>query len=420
MAAFGKFERMMALRYIQSRKKEGFVSIIAGFSLLGICLGVATLIIVMSVMNGFRQELLSRILGLNGHLEVVSAYTPYLKGDYETLISKTNETGGVLYIMPSVEGQVMVSSDYTSQGAMVKGLDMEALPDESVIKKSLQSGTLERLKEKNNAVVVGSKLARKMNVRTGDEITLVSPEGKVTAFGTVPKMKSFVVAGTFDVGMFEYDANFIFMPIAESQKFFGTRDGISGIQVFLREADLTAAAAAELKESLKNYPVRIATWQQINRTFFNAIEVERNVMFMILTLIILVASFNMISGLVMLVNDKGKNIAVLRTMGATKGAVMRIFFISGSLIGVTGTLFGLIVGVLFCQNIEAIRQFLGRLTGTDLFSAEIYFLSTIPAQMDITEVISVVLMALGLTFLATLYPSWKAARLAPAEALRYE
>lgn len=419
MAAFGKFERMMALRYIQSRKKEGFVSIIAGFSLLGICLGVATLIIVMSVMNGFRQELLSRILGLNGHLEIVSAYTPYLNGEYDALSDMAKQLNGTVYIMPSVEGQVMASSDYASQGAMVKGLDMENLPADSVIKKSLQEGAVDRLKS-GNSVVVGSKLARKMGVRTGDEITLVSPEGKVTAFGTVPKMKSFTVAGTFDVGMFEYDSNFIFMPLADAKKFFGTKDGISTIQVFLQSADLTKAAAAELKEKLKAYPVRIVTWQQTNRTFFNALEVERNVMFMILTLIILVASFNMVSGLVMLVNDKGKNIAVLRTMGATKASVMRIFFISGSLIGATGTFFGLILGVLFCQNIEAIRQFLGKLTGTDLFSAEIYFLSNIPAQMDIKEVVSVVIMALSLTFLATLYPSWKAARLAPAEALRYE
>ncbi len=419
MAAFGRFERMMALRYIQSRKKEGFVSIIAGFSLLGICLGVATLIIVMSVMNGFRQELLSRILGLNGHLEIVAAYTPNLNGEYGVLADATKGVDGVLYVMPSVEGQAMVSSDYISQGVMVKGLDIEKLPEDNVIRKSLQSGTLEKLSEKD-AVVVGAKLARKLGVGKGDEITLVSPEGKVTAFGTVPKMKSFTVVGTFDVGMFEYDSNFIFMPLADAQKFFGTKDGVSNIQVFLREADMTDIVARKLKTMLRDYPVRLQTWQQTNRTFFNALEVERNVMFMILTLIILVASFNMISGLVMLVNDKGKNIAVLRTMGATKAAVMRIFFISGSLIGVTGTFLGLVLGVLFCQNIESIRQFLGKLTGTDLFSAEIYFLSTIPAEMDVTEVISVVLMALCLTFLATLYPSWKAARLAPAEALRYE
>lgn len=419
MAAFGKFERMMALRYIRSRKKEGFVSVIAGFSLLGICLGVATLIIVMSVMNGFRQELLTRILGLNGHLEVYSAYSPNIKADYQHILEEIKNSEGVAYLVPSVEGQVMVSSDHLSQGAIVKGLEMGSLPEENVIRKSLQSGTLEKIDDENT-VVVGAKLARRMGVKTGDEITIVSPEGKVTAFGTVPKMKSFVVAGTFDVGMFEYDSNFIFMPLKLAQNFFGTNGGVTNIQVFLDNVEHTKTTGHKISEKLKGYNLRIQDWQQSNRTFFNALEVERNVMFLILTMIILVASFNMISGLVMLVKDKGKNIAVLRTMGATRGAVMRIFFISGALIGVVGTFLGLVLGVLFCLNIETIRQFLGKLTGTDLFSAEIYFLSKIPAEIDVIEVITVVLMALILTFLATIYPSWKAAKLAPAEALRYE
>lgn len=417
MSVFNSFERMMAIRYLRSKRKEGFVSVIAGFSLLGICLGVATLIIVMSVMNGFRQELLSRILGINGHLEIYSISAPNLR-NYQEASSLLHSIDGVEFVMPVIEGQVMVTSDYSSSGAMIKSMDFSILPKDNVIYKSIPDEALPDIIQ-GGKIALGSKLAHRLGVRKGDEVTLISPEGKITAFGSVPKMKSFEVAALFDVGMFEYDDNFILMPISDGQMYFDMKNSIGKLEVFLTLTEQTKTAKIEAKELLGN-GYRVQSWQQSNVAFFNALEVERNVMFLILTLIIIVASFNMISGLIMLVKDKGRNIAVLRTMGATRSSVMRIFFISGALIGVIGTFLGVVLGLSFCIYIEEIRQFLGMLAGKDLFSAEIYFLSRIPAQVDYIEVISVVLMALGLTFLATLYPSWRAARLDPVEALRYE
>ena len=416
MAAFSAFERMLAFRYLRSRRREGFVSVIAGFSFLGICLGVATLIIVMAVMNGFRQELLSRILGLNGHLGVYAINGEYLH-DYQDMAAKISLLPEVNLVMPIIEGQVMASSDYTSSGAMVRGIDFSALPKDNIIRQGIKDPQAENLSA--DEIIIGDKLARRLAVFPGDEITLISPKGMVTAFGSLPRMKAYRVASTFSLGMFEYDANFIFMPLAGAQNYFASKDGISNLEVFLANENSLAKVKPVISE-IAGSDMRLQDWQKSNAVFFNALQVERNVMFLILTLIIIVASFNMISGLIMLVKDKGRDIAVLRTMGAGKGSVMRIFFMSGATVGVAGTAAGLLLGLLFCANIESIRQFLQYLTGTDLFSAEIYFLSHMPAQIDTGEVIAVVLMSLGLTFLATLYPSWRAARLDPVEALRYE
>lgn len=414
---FSAFERMVAFRYLRARRKEGFVSVIAAFSFLGIMLGVATLIIVMAVMNGFRQELLSRVLGLNGHLGIYAYQGTVLTG-YDELAERAARIKGVKMVMPLIEGQVMVSSVRNAQGAIVRGIRPQDFTRRDILKNSLVGGRLEEFNEPNT-VFIGDRLAQKLGVYAGEEITLISPKGTVTAFGSIPRMRLYTVGGTFSVGMYEYDSGFIFMPLAEAQKFFNMDDGVTNLELFLDNHDLVKsvqeAAAAQLGGGF-----RIYDWQRSNAAFFNAIQVERNVMFLILTLIIVVAAFNMISGLIMLVKDKGRDIAVLRTMGATRGMIMRIFFMSGASIGFFGTLFGVLVGLVFCENIENIRRFLESLTGTDLFSAEIYFLSRLPAEVNPVEVVAVVAMALFLSFAATIYPSWRAARLDPVEALRYE
>ncbi|MGN1079260.1 MAG: lipoprotein-releasing ABC transporter permease subunit [Alphaproteobacteria bacterium] len=414
---FSAFERMVAFRYLRARRKEGFVSVIAAFSFLGIVLGVATLIIVMAVMNGFRQELLSRVLGLNGHLGVYAVHGTVLN-DYEALAGQAAAVKGVNMVMPLIEGQVMVSSVRSAQGAIVRGVRPQDFAKRPVLADSIVGGTAAAFSDPDT-VVIGDRLAQKLGVYVGEEITLISPKGTVTAFGSVPRMRSYTVGGTFSVGMYEYDSAFIFMPMDEAQKFFNMDDTVTNLEVFLDSHNLLSSVQPQMAARLGS-GVRIYDWQRSNAAFFNAIQVERNVMFLILTLIILVASFNMISGLIMLVKDKGRDIAVLRTMGATRGMVMRIFFMSGASIGFFGTLFGVLFGLLFCGNIESIRRFLERLAGTDLFAAEIYFLTQLPAEVDPVEVVAVVVMALFLSFAATLYPSWRAARLDPVEALRYE
>lgn len=414
---FSAFERMMSFRYLRARRKEGFVSVIAGFSFLGIALGVATLIIVMAVMNGFRQELLSRVLGLNGHLGVYAS-SGTLLGNYDSLAKDVRGVKGVTAVMPLIEGQVMVSSARSAQGAIVRGLSASDFAKRPILANGIKGGTIESFSDPDT-VFIGDRLAQKLGVFVGEEITLISPKGTITAFGTVPRMRTYTVGATFSVGMYEYDSGFIFMPLPSAQKFFDTDNAVTNLEVFVEDPDDVAVIQNRISDVLGG-GVRIYDWQRSNATFFNAIQVERNVMFLILTLIILVAAFNMISGLIMLVKDKGRDIAVLRTMGATKGMVMRIFFMSGASVGVLGTAFGVLFGLLFCDNIENIRQFLQSLTGTDLFSAEIYFLSKLPAKVDPVEVVSVVVMALFLSFAATLYPAWRAARLDPVEALRYE
>ena len=414
---FSAFERMVAFRYLRARRKEGFVSVIAAFSFLGIVLGVATLIIVMAVMNGFRQELLSRVLGLNGHLGIYAVRGTGLN-DYESSAEKAKAVKGVDLVMPLIEGQVMVSSVRSAQGAIVRGIRPEDFNKRPILANSMIGGSVTAFSDPDT-VFIGERLAQKLGVYVGEEITLISPKGTVTAFGSVPRMRSYTIGGTFSVGMYEYDSAFIFMPMNEAQKFFNMDNTVTNLEVFLNHHDLVSSVQSEMYSRLGS-EVRIYDWQRSNAAFFNAIQVERNVMFLILTLIILVASFNMISGLIMLVKDKGRDIAVLRTMGATRGMVMRIFFMSGASIGFFGTAFGVLFGLLFCDNIETIRRFLESLTGTDLFAAEIYFLTQLPAEVDPVEVVAVVIMALFLSFAATLYPSWRAAKLDPVEALRYE
>ncbi|HXQ50476.1 MAG TPA: lipoprotein-releasing ABC transporter permease subunit [Stellaceae bacterium] len=412
---FGPFERMVAFRYLRARRQEGFISVIAIFSLTGIALGVATLIIVMAVMNGFRAELLGRILGFNGHINVYATQGPL--NDYGALAQRVAKLPGVLSARPLVEGQVMATARGGGTGALVRGLSAEDLTSQPLLAKSVDASVLAAFKD--DAVIVGSRLAFRLGLKAGDAITLISPQGSATAFGTVPRIKSYTVAGTFNVGMYEFDNGVVFMPLPAAQTFFNLGEGVSSLELMVADPDKVKDYDREIFQVLGGQ-VRIFDWQQSNLSFFNAVEVERNVMFLILTLIIVVAAFNIISSMIMLVKDKGRDIAILRTMGATRGMILRIFMLSGASVGVVGTVAGFAMGVAFAANIQAIREFIQSIIGTDLFAAEIYFLTQVPARIDPSEVATVLAIAFGLSFLATIYPSWRAARLDPVEALRYE
>jgi lipoprotein-releasing system permease protein len=415
---FGPFERMIAGRYLWARQGERFVSVIAGFSLAGIALGVATLIVVLSVMGGFRQELLGRILGLNGQLGIF----PQQGGieDYPALLSQLRALPGVMQAVPVVEGQVLFTTDTgASAGGLVRGVmpaDLEVRP---IVAENIHAGSLSNFGGEN-ALVLGVGLARKLDVDVGDQVTVISPEGRATAFGTVPRLKTYRVVALFEAGLQDYDNGFAFMPLPAAQLFFQMPNRISQIEVHLADAQTSEMAGIDIRRALSNLPLRITDWQDANSAFFDIVRVQRNVMFLILTLIILVAAFNIISSLTMLVKDKAKDIAILRTMGVGRTAMLRIFLICGGAIGSLGTLLGLGLGLAFCAHIEAIRQFLIRLTGTTLFDPEIYFLTRIPAVVDWYEIAQVALLALGLALLATLWPSWRAASLDPVEALRNE
>jgi lipoprotein-releasing system permease protein len=415
---FGPFERLVAFRYLRARKAEGFVSVIAGFSLAGIGLGVATLIIVMSVMNGFRAELLGRILGLNGHLGIYGVSQTL--EEYDAIAERLRAVPGVRSATPIVEGQVLGTGERGGgAGVLARGIAPEQLRARAIIAGNIVAGTLDDF-DGDDAIVVGSRLASRLGLRVGDRLSLVSPQGQVTVFGTVPRIRAYRVVALFEVGMFEYDNSYVFLPFGAAQAYFATGDAATQIEVFVTDPDRVRDVNRAIRAAITDRPFRILDWQQSNSAFFAAVQVERNVMFLILTLIIIVAAFNIVSSLVMLVKDKGRDIAILRTMGATRGAVMRIFLMCGASIGVLGTVTGVALGLGIAANLEGIRQWLQGLTGQELFQAEIYFLSRLPSVVDPWEVAQVAAMGLGLSLLATLYPSFRAARLHPVEALRHE
>jgi lipoprotein-releasing system permease protein len=412
---FGPFERMLAGRYLRARRQEGFVSVIAGFSLLGIALGVATLIIVMSVMSGFRTEFVNKILGINAHV-TVSTNGPVQ--DYAALTDKIAKVPGVVSAVPLVEGQALLTLNGYATGVQVRGLRPEDFIGKPSVSGKLIAGKAEDFGE--DRVAIGQRLAERLHLAVGDTITLLSPKLTSTPFGTVPRKGTFEIGMIFNVGVYDVDSGLVMMPLPAAQGFFQTGDGVTEIDVNVADPENSIVAAHVAIFNAVGPQYRVYDWQQSNRAYLNALETEASTMFLILTLIILVAAFNIISSLIMLVKDKGADIAILRTMGATRGMVMRIFFLTGAAIGVVGAATGVLIGVLFVQNIEGIRRVVQAITGTDVFDAALYIFPNIPAKLNWPQVGYIVVIALALSFLFSIIPAWRASRIDPVEALRYE
>ena len=415
-AAFSALEWQIAGRYLRARRRESFISVIAGISFLGIMLGVATLIVVMAVMTGFRADLLDRILGVNGHATVRSYDVTF--ADRDALVAQLQAADGVVLATPLLDGQAMLSSGDAVRGVLVRGLPLDKLQKLPSLDGNIIDGDLQALSGKNT-IAIGARLAERYRFKIGDRVSLISPRGTQTPFGTAPRLQQFKLVAIFRVGLSEYDLNFTFTSINTAAKFFGFDSNQGAIDLIFDDADKVDAYTAPWRPLLGDAHYLI-DWKQANSTLAGALEVERNVMFLILTMILLVAALNIISGLVMLVRDKGRDIAVLRSMGASRGMVMRVFFITGASIGVVGTLAGVGLGTLFCAYIEEVRQFLIWATGANLFPAEVYFLDRMPARVLAKDLAQVTGMALTLSFLSTLYPAWRAANTEPVEALRNE
>ena len=414
---FGSFERAVASRYLYAQRGERFVSIIAIFSLIGIALGVATLIIVMAVMNGFRSDLLSRILGLNGDMMIYGAGRTI--SDYEAIAKKVRAVSGVVSVTPMIEGQVLVSANGYNTGGIVHGLTPQGLRDLTAVSSSIVDGSLDSFGG-DNSIVVGVTLAERAGLSVGSRVTLISPDGAATAFGTVPRVRAYRIVAIFDAGVNDYNSSVVFIPMHAAQIYFQMPKQVTQLSIMTTSAENVQAVTQAVIQTLDMPGLRVMDWTKANNALFGAVQVEQNVMFLILTLIILVAAFNIISSLIMMVKDKRGDIAVLRTLGASRGAILRIFLMCGATVGVTGTLAGTLLGIVFCLNIERIRQFLQKLTGTNLFNPEVYYLEHLPAKLVWGQVFEIIIMALLLSFLATLYPAWRAARTDPVEVLRHE
>ncbi len=409
------FEWLIALRYLRSKRKESFISVVTGFSLAGIILGVATLIVVMSVMNGFHKQFLSHVLGIQGHISLSKVEGVFQ--DYDELVAQINRIPEVSYVAPLVIGQGMATSQSDNSGVIVRGMTAENLKNKPLVFESITENELNNFKE-GKGVIIGVSLAQKLRLHIGDDIKIVSPDSTNTIIGNIPRIKTFKVIGFFDAGLYQYNSSTIFMLLSDAQIFFKKYDAVTEIEIMLKNPEQLKSIKKEIS-AIVGDNVQIIDWQKSQEKFFKALEVERTVMFLILTLIILVAALNIISGLIMLVKEKSTNIAILRTMGASKSSIIKIFILSGSMIGITGTLLGVILGVSFSVNIDRIKSALESITGTNLFDPVVYFLTTLPSDLEISSVIKVASMSLIFSVLATIYPAWRASRLTPAEILRY-
>ena len=440
---FSRFEWLLAGRYLRSRRRDTFISVISALTVIGVALGVATLIVVMSVMNGFRAELLTKILGLNGHFTAYPIDAKFT--DYDDTALKLEKVNGVLYAIPYVEGQALASGQQESTGVSVRGISAASVDKLTLLKKGAVLGGWDQW-DKGQGVAIGQRLAEKLGVTIGDPITIVNPNGANTPFGKTPQIRSYPVSVIFNLGMVEFDSFYVYMAMKPAQTYFKLYEDVlkpgvappgpeatdaeidaaydrqyqaTAVEVFIDDPDNVGAVRDRIQKQVDR-PLILYDWQQRNETFFSALQVERVVMFVILSMIIVVAAFNIISSLIMLVKDKGSDIAILRTMGATRGSIMRVFSMTGTAIGVGGTLIGLILGLLVASNAEPLRAFVSNLTNVPIFPPEVFFLSSLPSKIDVTEVSVVAGLALGLSFLATLYPAWRAAQYDPVEALRYE
>ena len=414
--AFGSLDWSLAGRYLRARRRDSYISVIAVISFLGIMLGVATLIVVMAIMTGFRADLLGRILGVNGHgsVQSISGIMP----DRDLVLQKIGDAPSVTVTRSLIDGQVMASLGSQVRGQYVRGMSIDDLKKLPALSNNIRQGSLDALANKKT-IAIGSRLAENYGLELGGRLSLISPRGTVTPFGTTPRVVRYKIGAIFELGLSDYDLNVVFMEYGALASLLA-RDIQSGVIEFdVADPDRVDETTLALTQTL-GPGFRVSDWRRNNATLAGALEVERNVMFMILTLILLVAALNIISGMVMLVRDKGRDIAILRSMGASSGLVLRVFFITGASVGVFGTIFGVGLGALFCAYIEEVRQFLIWVTGAELFPAEIYFLDKMPATIVWADVLRIVTMALLLSFLSTLYPAWRAARLSPVEAFRYE
>ncbi|PCI32335.1 MAG: lipoprotein-releasing system transmembrane subunit LolC [Alphaproteobacteria bacterium] len=417
---FSAHERMVAFRYLKIRSNEGFVTLVALFSLLGIAIGVMVLIVTMSVMNGFREELLSKVIGFNGHM----LYQPAggRMSDYDDVVTRLKKIDNVVKVLPIIEGHALATFGSNSVPALVRGVRADDLAQMTLISDNIRQGALEKFGQGENDIIIGQRLSEKYDLVPGDLVTLVTPRGRITPFGTIPRIASYKVMAVFEVGEYNYDTSYFFMPLKQAQNYFQYDDQIGALEISLTHPDMITDMFVEVQSAVNELSRggRLIDWRILNSSFFNALQVERNVMFIILSFIILIAVFNIISTMIMMVKNKTRDVAILRTMGVTSGSIMRIFFIVGSCIGILGTTLGTLAGLAIAYNVQEILDFIERMTGMSLWDGEVRFLSEVPAIVEANEVMVVVFVGLGLSFLATLLPAWRAAKVDPVQSLRYE